>query len=408
MSLWDSLRDAVVDTGSRLGSVAGTAALKAKLNTDLMMIDRELNARKQKFGVEMYDYVSPLSKNQAFYTSDDTLTLTLQPPLITAQREISALELKRNKQNGLIQEAAQVRASAFKPAETWTDKLANAGRSAALGGNEAKLATELAMYNSQILHFKQEFGLNLYKTLEELEDSKQWLPTDREIRSIYDNCRRDVEKIEKKKLAKQSEIKTLMNGGVEEYDPNVVQQSVPGISIQTNGPQPSMYAKQASDMGANPSAGQGVHSMYPVQQQQQPYPQQASQFQQQQQQQPYMQQAPQFQQQPPPMPPAQQQPQAVLHSNLFAGVVPGAAPIPTTTSSGPYGATAQQPQQPDNDPFSAAFGGMASGTTGSATQQFQPHHDPFANEFAPPAMVAPAPAVSVPAQGGYVDPFSGL
>ena len=76
MTLWD-----------KVCSVAGTAALRAKLNTDLMLIDRELLARKQKFGVELYDYVSPLSKNQSFYTSDDTLTLTLQPPLIAAQQQ---------------------------------------------------------------------------------------------------------------------------------------------------------------------------------------------------------------------------------------------------------------------------------------------------------------------------------
>ena len=189
-SLWDSLRDAVVDTGSRLGNVAGTAAIKAKLQTDLLFIDRELLGRKEAFGVEMYDYVEPLSKHQSFYTSDDTLTLTLQPPLITAQREISALHLKLAKQQELIQKAALVRANAFRPATTWTDKLANAGKSAALGGNEAKLSTELAMYNTQIQHFKKEFGVNLYTTLEELEDSKQWLPTDRNIRSIYDMCRR--------------------------------------------------------------------------------------------------------------------------------------------------------------------------------------------------------------------------
>ena len=192
-TLWNSLRGAVVDTGSKLGNVAGTAAYKAKLQTDLMFIDREIQARKEAFGIEMYDYVEPLSKDQSFYTSDDTLTLTLQPPLITAQREISALSIKIKQQEELISKAALVRASAFqRPATTWTDTLANTAKSAALGGNEAKLSTTLAAYKTQIQHYKKEFGLKLYQTLEELEDIKQWLPTDREIRSIYDMCRRYV------------------------------------------------------------------------------------------------------------------------------------------------------------------------------------------------------------------------
>ena len=190
VTLWDSLRGAVVDTGSKLGNVAGAAAYKAKLQTDLMFIDREIQGRKEAFGIEMYDYVEPLSKDQSFYTSDDTLTLTLQPPLITAQREISALVLKSKHQQELITQAAAVRATAFRPATTWTDTLANTAKSAALGGNEAKLSTTLAALKTQIQHFKKEFGLTLYKTLEELEDVKQWLPTDREIRSIYDMCRR--------------------------------------------------------------------------------------------------------------------------------------------------------------------------------------------------------------------------
>jgi len=346
--LWDSLRDVVVNTGSSLGNAAGKGALLAKIKADLMFLDRELLARKGRFGVEMYDYVAPLSKSESFYTSDDTLTLTLQPPLIMAQREIAALEIKRAKQQDLIQQAAQVRASTFtRPAENWADMLANAGKSAALGGNEAKLSTELALYNGQVQHFKQEFGVSLYNTLEELEDSKQWLPTDREIRSIYDNCRRDVEKIQQRKVAKQAELKSVQNGGVEEYaGPQMPgNQRPPEFNIQTQGAQPSIYAKEEAmtpnyDMYGNavnaknayPAAaypGAPAHpqpsSMYPNQQQQQHF------------------QAPPQQQQPQMMAQAQnshpQQPAPVLHSNLFAGVVPGSAPIPQ-----------QQQQQPQQQP----------------------------------------------------------
>ena len=213
MSLWDSITSGVKDATSSALSAAGTASMKTKLKTDLLLIDRELKARKQTFGVELYDYVAPLSKHPSFYSSDDTLTVTLQPPLITAQREISALDIKRGKLQERINQAAATRAAAFTPATSWQDKIVNAGKSAALGGNEAKLSTEMALLKSEMKHYKQEFGVTLYKTLEELEDDKQWLPTDREIRSIYDNCRRDIEKIKKRQLAKQQELESMEPAG---------------------------------------------------------------------------------------------------------------------------------------------------------------------------------------------------
>ena len=91
MSLWDS----VTSAAGRVGSAAGTASNKARLKAELLLIDREITSRQMAFGVELYDYVAPLSKHPSFYSSDDTLTVTLQPPLITAQREIAALEIKR-------------------------------------------------------------------------------------------------------------------------------------------------------------------------------------------------------------------------------------------------------------------------------------------------------------------------
>jgi hypothetical protein len=414
-SLWDSLRDVVVDTGSRLGNAAGRGALIAKLKADLLLLDRELLARKQRFGVEMYDYVAPLSKSQSFYTSDDTLTLTLQPPLIKAQREIAALEIKRTKQQEKIQEAAQVRASAFRPAENWTDVLVNAGKSAALGGNEAKLSTELALYNRQVQHFKQEFGVSLYNTLEELEDSKQWLPTDREIRSIYDNCRRDVEKIQKKKSAKEAEIKTAQNGGVEEYDGPQVSSERPEFSIQTQGAQPSLYAKdeKKEELPTNYyGATANVNTTYPATDKQPSMylvvPPQQNHFQPPQApvpSQPQHYQSPQMVQQPQ-IPP--QQPAPVLHSNLFAGVVPGTAPIPQ-----------QQQQQQGHDPFDAFADIMAQPQQQPQQQQWQqqhpqqqqqqPQHDPFANNTQPfPFGAQPAAPAAGASSDGYIDPFSGL
>jgi hypothetical protein len=198
MSLWDSIVDAT-----------GRGANKAKLKSEMLLLDHQMSSRQQAFGVELYDYVSPLTKSPDFYSSDDTLTVTLQPPLITAQREISALDIKKQKLHEQINQAAVKRAGSFKKATTWQEKLANAGKSTALAGNEAKLATEMTLLKGEITYHKQQFGISLYQTLAELEDTKQWLPTDREIRSIYDNCRKDIEAMKLRRVVKEDDLKTL-------------------------------------------------------------------------------------------------------------------------------------------------------------------------------------------------------
>ena len=188
----------------------------------------------------MYDYVAPLAKNPAFYSSDDTLTVTLQPPLITAQREISALEIKRNKSQEKINQAAAKRAGAFTPAQTWQDTLVNTAKSTAMAGAEAANSTEMSLINSEITHHKQQFGINLYKRLEELEDTQQFLPQDREIRSIYDNCRRDIEKARERRVAKEEEIKELEGGGsYKPSDPSAVRSTMPTATITTTQAQPT-------------------------------------------------------------------------------------------------------------------------------------------------------------------------
>jgi hypothetical protein len=220
-SIWDSIKDKAV----AVGTAATVASQKTKLRTEILLIDRESKARQQAFGVQMYDYVSPLAKTPSFFASDDTLTTTLRPPLITAQREIAALEIKVERQKASINEAIVKRKSAFpNPASNWQEKLTNAGKSTAMVGNETKLKTELSMFEVQVKAHKQQFGLDLYPTLEHLEDTQGWLPTDREIRSIYDACRKDSEHIKLRKTMKQNELTALGGGNPETENNNNNQQ----------------------------------------------------------------------------------------------------------------------------------------------------------------------------------------
>jgi len=217
--LWDSLTSSLKSTAAFAGSAAVNAASITKAKADILLIDRDITNRQMAFGEELYDYVAPLSKQPDFFAADDMLTNTLRPPLLKAQREIAALELKLKSVRGEVAQAEVKRKASFPtPAVSWTEKVKNAGISTALAANEAKLATSISAFQTQIQHYKQQFGLDLYPTLVELEDDKNWLPTDREIRSLYDNARKDVEKLVKSRKEKQDELVELGVADVEQKD----------------------------------------------------------------------------------------------------------------------------------------------------------------------------------------------
>lgn len=347
----------------------------------------------------MYDYVAPLSRNPNFYSSDDTLTVTLQPPLIAAQREISALHLKQGKTKEKVQQQAAARAAAFTPATNWQEKVINGAKSTVMAGTEAKNSTEMHLLNSEITYHKQQFGVNLYKILEELEDTQQWLPTDREIRSIYDNCRRDIEKIKKRKVAKELEIKVL-DGTVTVEE--AAEQAQPTGYPSTVGAQPSLYSNNVKAA---------------VQQEQIPYPIPTGQ--------PQM--AFSQQQQPPPhQPPAYPVPTTELNASIGSFQAPTLPPAPAASGMFAYpgstpdmfggGSDSSFPSQ-QSQPSNTLVGGFQAqqppASAANLQQSFStPIHDPFAALSTPQMQpVAHDPfassGVQQPTTAAGVDPFTG-
>lgn len=370
MSLWDSVRDSLQKTAEKAGSVALVAGQKTKLNAEFLLVERDISLRKQLFGVQLYDYVAPLSSKPEFYACDDKQTDTLRPPLITAQREIAALEIRKTKIKEQQAQAQVTRRAAFPtPAQSIGGKMLNAGKSSVLAANEAKLMTDLASVTRLIQAQKEEFGEKLYDILVELEDKEGWLPTDREIRSIYDQARRDVEKLVAKKAAKEQELKNL-------DDPNAAD------SDAQNGNQPAVY-NTPTVPAASPSAS--VTTSYGSTAAQPTYGVSAA----------------------------------------TSGQFGASAPVPATAApvAASYGATQQQ-QRNTVDPFasrnsvstSTAAAGSFSNTTNYAPPAPAPAAaDPFAGMTSafPPATQASAPAADPFANAaGYqapapaVDPFA--
>ena len=214
-AIWDNVVASATKAANQAGKATEVAATKAKLHADLLVIDRDIHARKEKFGVEMYAHLEAITSTQEFYVADDRLINILRPTLIKAQREVAAYERKRDSMRGKanLAEANRSGSASIFTAATFSEKIMNAAKYAAAGAKEAASKTELAMLERQILGFKEEFGVELYPVLESMEDNEGWLPTDRKVRSLYDSAREDIGKMKKMKEEKNEQIK--LSDGVE-------------------------------------------------------------------------------------------------------------------------------------------------------------------------------------------------
>ena len=52
-----------------------TEATKAKLHADILVIDRDVTSRKEKFGVELYGHLEAITSTQEFYVAVRSISL---------------------------------------------------------------------------------------------------------------------------------------------------------------------------------------------------------------------------------------------------------------------------------------------------------------------------------------------
>jgi hypothetical protein len=158
----------------------------------------------------MYDYLSPLTQSQNFYAAGDKLTTLVRPLIISAQKEILALAARRVKQKEELAKAETNRAAAFPTkSESVGQSLFNFGKAGYLHGGETKIKTELSVTDRLIKGHKEDFGVVLFDAFVYAEDKEGYLPTDRQIRNVYDTARGDMDVLEKQKKAKEEEIISL-------------------------------------------------------------------------------------------------------------------------------------------------------------------------------------------------------
>eukprot|EP00558_Chaetoceros_sp_UNC1202_P004221 CAMPEP_0197250032 /NCGR_PEP_ID=MMETSP1429-20130617/50736_1 /TAXON_ID=49237 /ORGANISM="Chaetoceros sp., Strain UNC1202" /LENGTH=189 /DNA_ID=CAMNT_0042711761 /DNA_START=26 /DNA_END=598 /DNA_ORIENTATION=+ len=176
--------------------------------------------RKKKFGVELYDDLNQndTTSTQDFYASSDRIIDTIRPMLLTADREIRALDNKRQRVIASLEDEQKKREEAFPvQATNWKEKAKNAGKATSMAGTKAKIKTELAMLNTQVNAIKETFGLEMFDALDDLFQNSTALigghssadDATNQIRTRFQSCKADIIEIKRKKLAKQQDIDAL-------------------------------------------------------------------------------------------------------------------------------------------------------------------------------------------------------
>jgi hypothetical protein len=205
-SLWNDVR-AAAKVARKKASVAGQ---KAKIHAELAMMKNRIKGRKQHFGVELYDFLVPFAeKDPTFIIESDTLT-NIQGLFVTAFKDNKALLQKKAAKAHELVRLQEKRAVAFPvPAETISEKMVNAGKSAKMTGEETAIRTKISFLEQQMRENKQNFGIHAYTLLAQLEDNSKWLPSDRDVRFFYDQTRRDISQMEQDRVAKEADLGVL-------------------------------------------------------------------------------------------------------------------------------------------------------------------------------------------------------
>ena len=135
-----------------------SAGQRAKLNGEIVLIDRDLAARKKLFGVELYDAIDLIEKkNKTAILSTPNLfkgiETQISEPLDVCRKEITVMEGEK-----AAKESEQTHLEVKRERETKPSIGTWVSRSSA----DAKLTVEIAMLERNIKIRKEKFGLDIW------------------------------------------------------------------------------------------------------------------------------------------------------------------------------------------------------------------------------------------------------
>jgi len=141
---------------------AKSAAKSTKLKGEIALLDRDMKARKQKFGIEVCDLLMAMeSKENMGVASSGSIFLNVESamrgPFSSVKGDVLELQGKKDDIQQRIDAAGELKRSPAGEEASAMDK-------AKAAGTDTKRKTKLALLDREIKARKEKFGLEVYDT----------------------------------------------------------------------------------------------------------------------------------------------------------------------------------------------------------------------------------------------------
>jgi hypothetical protein len=137
------------------------AGQRAKLNGEILLLDRDMTARKKLFGVEIYDIIDAIEKK------NKTSILTTPALFKGIEAQISTPLQGCRKEIGLLEgdKAGKESELAMLEVKRERDTKGNIGTWVSRSSTDAKLTVEIAYLERQIKQRKEQFGIEIWEII---------------------------------------------------------------------------------------------------------------------------------------------------------------------------------------------------------------------------------------------------
>ena len=213
MGLWDNVKN---------------AAEKTKLRGDIVLSQRNITARKKKFGVEFFDILTS-DKQNVLGMSAGTLSVfkkggqndELREAFEQARDDIRAKQANKDQlQNKL--DIMEVKGVHTMPDVTMGQKLSKTGKMFSNAGTGTKLRAQMTLLDREMKIRKEGFGLEVFDLAKSTEDKEKkglkgtiskamtgLSEQEKEIQKTVDSAKKDVETLEGKIVSMERQITFL-------------------------------------------------------------------------------------------------------------------------------------------------------------------------------------------------------
>lgn len=207
---------------SGLWDKAKNAGTRTKLQGEILLHEREIKARQQRFGVELFDLLE--SEKGAFVVKTPGIFHANQEqvkgPYERCKNDVDSYQNDKDSHKQQI-DMIQVSRDRSAPAYTARDKVNKAGEWMSNAGSEGKLQAQIALLDRKINSRKQEFGLEVYGLLEYKPADKggvkgavsnqlsKFSQKEKQIEECVEEVKKDVAFIQRRIQFKQDQIVQL-------------------------------------------------------------------------------------------------------------------------------------------------------------------------------------------------------